>query len=456
MGWIPMGKALGRSQEVPKSAVFNMSLAKRNNGCLECRMRRVRCDKAEPECFKCRKKGIKCSGQGIECRFSSHMTRMTSTNSSQSAIGAAGMNNQASGSPSPSRVAKRYRSTNIASTQLQMRAPRSYESKPSTRCGSAISSSSLGLGLPLSSEALDDGPLTSGTPSHPQLASILDLEELDQDVEELDQSRMQLSSPRAPIQVVPAQARMLFDHFSKFIAAKMVVFDFTGNGYRQIVLPLACQDEMVGRAVSVIAAFHLAQEAPHMRIAAERGQQAILSRLCRDSLLLEPERLFSLSKWATVLVLLVGTTITGSDNFVYLLELLSCLARSSASVHSLSDTTRAFIMEQTRMFELFGFPLSSEEKGLKTLTRCPDYYLDFMLPCPSLRLDPAVYSNAMCATVYGKHVSYIETVRYRALHRICRTASPDGTRPGTERGGLPCASLDLLRSSRRKRSTRTP
>ena len=46
-------------------------------------------------------------------------------------------------------------------------------------------------------------------------------------------------------------------------------------------------------------------------------------------------------------------------------------------------------------FELFGFPLSSEEKGLKTLTKCPDYYLDFMLPCPSLRLDPALYSHAM-------------------------------------------------------------
>ncbi|OBT79845.1 hypothetical protein VF21_01532 [Pseudogymnoascus sp. 05NY08] len=326
-----------------------MSLAKRNNGCLECRMRRVRCDKAEPECFKCCKKGIKCSGQGIECRFSSHMTRMTSTNSSQSAIGTATINNQASGSPSPSRAAKRYRCTNIANTQLQTRAPRSDESKSSARRGSAISSLSIGSGLPLSTEALEDGPLTSGTPSHPQLASILDLEELDQDLEELDQSAMQLSSPRAAIQVVPPQARMLFDHFSNFIAAKMVVFDFTGNGYRQIILPLACQDEMVGRAVSIIAAFHLVQEAPHMRMAAEIGQQAILSRLCRDSLLLEPERLFSLSKWATVLVLLVGTTITGSDNFVYLLELLSCLARSSASVHSLSDTTRAFIMEQTRM-----------------------------------------------------------------------------------------------------------
>lgn len=175
-------------------------------------MRRVRCDKAEPECFKCRKKGIKCSGQGIECRFSSHMTRMTSNNSSQSAIGAAGINNQASGSPSPSRAAKRYRCTNIASTPLQMRAPRSDESKSSARRGSAISSLSLDLTSPLSTEAPEDGPLTSGIPSQPQLASNLDLEELDQDPEELDQSAMQLSSPRAAIQVVPRQARMLFDH----------------------------------------------------------------------------------------------------------------------------------------------------------------------------------------------------------------------------------------------------
>lgn len=196
----------------PVRALSQMGLTDHQlEGCLECRMRRVRCDKAEPECFKCRKKGIKCSGQGIECRFSSHMARITSTNSSQSAIGAVGMNNQASGSPSSSRTAKRYRCTNLASTQPQMRAPRSDEFKSSARRGSAISSLNLGLCLPRSTEALEDAALTSGTPSH-QLASILDLEELDQDLEELDQSRMQLSSPRAAIQVVPAQARMFYDH----------------------------------------------------------------------------------------------------------------------------------------------------------------------------------------------------------------------------------------------------
>lgn len=42
-------------------------------GCLECRHRRIYCDRTEPACRKCLKKRIKCSGQGIECRFSSYM-----------------------------------------------------------------------------------------------------------------------------------------------------------------------------------------------------------------------------------------------------------------------------------------------------------------------------------------------------------------------------------------------
>lgn len=130
----------------------------------------------------------------------------------------------------------------------------------------------------------------------------------------------------------------------------MVVFDFSGNGYRNILLPLACEDELVGQAISVIAAFHLSQQAPHMRMAAEVGQQAILSKLFRDSLQLEPKRLFSLSTWATILVLLVGDTITGANNYVHLLEILSNLAKSSDAVESLSKTTRGFIREQTRMW----------------------------------------------------------------------------------------------------------
>ena len=128
----------------------------------------------------------------------------------------------------------------------------------------------------------------------------------------------------------------------------MVVLDFNENGYRQIILPLACEDELVGQAVSVISAFHLSSQVPSMHMAAERGQAAILSRLRDQSLNLSPDSLFSISTWVTILVLLVGDTITGSNNYVYLLQLLSRLAQLSATA-SLPPATKAFIMEQTKM-----------------------------------------------------------------------------------------------------------
>ncbi|PNP39550.1 hypothetical protein TGAMA5MH_08568 [Trichoderma gamsii] len=246
-------------------------------------------------------------------------------------------------------------------------------------------------------------------------------ESLEDDVEEVVSRELQLSRPQTAIQALSPQARQFFNYFSETIAPKMVVFDFSGNGYRNILLPLACEDELVGQAISVIAAFHLSQQAPHMRMAAEVGQQAILSKLFRDSLQLEPKRLFSLSTWATILVLLVGDTITGANNYVHLLEILSNLAKMSDSVEPLSTTTRDFIREQTRMFELFGFPLSSETKGLQMLSKRPDYYLDFMSSSPSLNQDPEQYANVSVMKEAIRQACAL--YRNRALHLITHEES---------------------------------
>ncbi|KAL7932846.1 hypothetical protein V8C35DRAFT_64824 [Trichoderma chlorosporum] len=380
-----------------------MSLAKRNNGCLECRTRRVRCDKTEPECFKCCKKGLKCSGQGIECRFSSHMKNGGQLRFSQPAIRAAGDTGKA-GSRAPSR----YRWVTVTSKQTE-------SSPDAARLSSHPSSTSK--------RKISDEPPIIG-PMRPD-KSLVDMdspdESFDEDVEELGPRNMQLAPPQRAIQTVSPKARLFFNHFSEFIAPKMVVFDFKGNGYRDILLPLACDDELVGQAISVIAAFHLSQRAPNMRMAAEVGQHAILSKLFRDSLQLEPKKLFSLSTWATILVLLVGETITGANNYVHLLEILSNLAQSSDSVQSLSVTTRGFIREQTRMFELFGFPLSSETKGLQILSKRPDYYLDFMSSYPSLGQDPEQYANV--AVMKEAIRQACDLYRNRALRLISREDS---------------------------------
>lgn len=159
-------------------------------------MRRVRCDKAEPECFKCRKKGIKCSGQGIECRFSSHMMRnqaAASTSSGKTAV-----------SPKASRTpTKPLRWVNIDGSQAEESLAKSK--KPSNLSSRGSTRSSL-------------SPAPSSIAESEM--EIVDCDEATGDQETslvLQRGRNPhimsgLSSPSATIETIPPQSRMLFDH----------------------------------------------------------------------------------------------------------------------------------------------------------------------------------------------------------------------------------------------------
>lgn len=205
---------------------------------------------------------------------------------------------------------------------------------------------------------------------------------------------------QAPLQLalddsLHPQARALFSHcecrsfrvlgtctltyhtVAECVAPIMVVFDSISNGYRDIILPLARQDGVLSRAVSVVAAFHLAEKAPELRDAAEAGHHAIVEKLRRDSLL-QPGQVFGPFTLATILVLLVGETITGADNYGYLLEMLACLTQCPETVMALPLELRQFFWQQVKMFQLFGLPLSNEVKGVQLLTGPPDHYLEFM------------------------------------------------------------------------------
>ncbi|KAF4967715.1 hypothetical protein FSARC_4776 [Fusarium sarcochroum] len=192
-------------------------------------------------------------------------------------------------------------------------------------------------------------------------------------------------------EVSPPQIRMMFSHFSDIIAPHMVVLDSSNNGYRDIILPLACQDENLAQAVSVVSAFHLGQKDPKLQLAAEAGHQAIVEKLRKDSLHLSPEQLFNPYILATILVLLVGETITGADNYTYLLEMLNCLTQSPEWIATLPPSLQEFFLQQIKMFQLFGVPLANEVKGLQVLTG-PEAYLDFMA-YPELPPNSEHYSN---------------------------------------------------------------
>lgn len=126
----------------------------------------------------------------------------------------------------------------------------------------------------------------------------------------------------------------------------MVVLDIS-NGYREVLLPLACEDQLLQRAVGVVAAQHMALHQPSYQQVADRGRAAIISRLRKESLASSPERVFNLSTWATLIVLLVGETITGSSEYSYLLQSLLCLAQSIDQVRP--SSARQFLTQQTHM-----------------------------------------------------------------------------------------------------------
>lgn len=131
----------------------------------------------------------------------------------------------------------------------------------------------------------------------------------------------------------------------------MVVFDSGSNGYRNFLLPLAYEDDLVQRAVSVVAAFHMAPQRPDLLPVAEKGLSSIIQRLRADAFAGESNKVFSMSTWATVILLLVGETVTGSQDFVHLYPMLTnLLSHNEVLAPELTLVQRRFLLQQSRMY----------------------------------------------------------------------------------------------------------
>jgi hypothetical protein len=146
----------------------------------------------------------------------------------------------------------------------------------------------------------------------------------------------------------------------------MVVFDGKFNGYRDLILPLAHEDDVVRRAVLAVAANHLSLRVPELKSDAQAGYQSIITRLCKDSTSkTDSNEVLSLSAWATVIVLLVGETATVGNGFPYLFKMLLCLAEANAKSQR-NSVLQSFLREQTRMY-VSTFPRRSSASNVASL-----------------------------------------------------------------------------------------
>lgn len=131
----------------------------------------------------------------------------------------------------------------------------------------------------------------------------------------------------------------------------MVVFDNGFNGYRDVLLQLAFNDDLVQRAVCVCSAFYLGLRNPALYEIAEKGRSAIITALSEQMASRQPgsSNVFNMSTVATVLLLLVGETVTGSDEFSPLYKMLAALAQRDDTFEGATVTSRGFIKQQIKM-----------------------------------------------------------------------------------------------------------
>jgi hypothetical protein len=306
--------------------------------------RRIICDRAEPSCGKCIKKGIECSGVN-RIRFTEGVARRGKLKDCK----IPDISNDGGASLPTRTTFPAIRWPNEKNSQA--RAERAVKKRRVQRSSAARQdfpdiSDKFGELLPTSLAAEDVSSQISATQDVATETGD-DVEELVR-IEDVILPQPTYSEIQHWIAPLSAEARMLFSYFSEAVAPVMVILDTAMNGYRELVLPMALEDEVLRRAVGVVAAQHLSREKPEMREAAEAGRTAIISRLRKDALSATAEQVFNKFTWATLIVLLVGETVTGSADYSFLVQMLLCLSANS-TVDSPKSSLSRFLQTQTNM-----------------------------------------------------------------------------------------------------------
>lgn len=313
----------------------------RDDSCRQCIRRRIRCDATLPECLKCKKKGITCSGAGKQYRFVDvSVTRRRKKSS---------------------RIALSFDDANQSGTAVQ-----------------TSTSSFFGRAFHNDEEFASYRQHSKRLPEPQALALVAANLERGRWQSEMEGGRQLHIFPTPSLEILDSELRMLFAYFSSTIAPAMVTIDNNSNGYRDIILPLATHDSLVKRAVSVVAALHLGQKRGDLLEPAEKGRSAIIQRLQNDATCGRRADVFSVSTWATIILLLVGETVTGNQEFAPLFRMLQSFLRGSVHVVETSVDAARFLVQQSQMFNLFTPPFLDPASGAGALEQHLEPYLDFL------------------------------------------------------------------------------
>ncbi|OTB00950.1 hypothetical protein M426DRAFT_225434 [Hypoxylon sp. CI-4A] len=298
-------------------------------GCYECSQRRISCDRRHPSCEKCVAKGLECSGI----------------------------------------AGQRPRFRNVSSIAWEAK---TYKDKnEGDRSYSGILDSSR-------PQENDTGKLNSNSFIGPDTTTT---------------NCAQSSPVGRALNQIPSWQRILLKHFSDYIAPQMVIIDDRNNGWRNIVLPLACADEMVMCAVLAVSAFHSST-----RLASHQEQEVVdpLMLYSKTTRELQRRQLDNRDPHArdriilTIVLLLLYSMVNGGSEFQILLRMLHSALEVVGSLGALAESGRTianFSAKQIHKMHVYASALVDEQEGMREIAsqvqkRCWDEQELTLLPHP--------------------------------------------------------------------------
>lgn len=340
------------------------------------------CDLTEPKCNKCAKKGLDCPGYGIRYRFADKKT-------TSSADFEPAESSRVASPPSsaPSFAAKR-RQPDLKWVDVSSRAKRARGSAEQGQSRDATtgtaSPGSIGgssgerstIALRQHGRGLHDPQYWArhtGDDSSQGTLESSSSDDGENDVIEITRTGDFGTLARPDFSPIPMcltpllsnpdpRIRLLFKHFSTHVSPVMLMYDDEANGYRRQILPLAHADPIVERAVCVAAAFHLSRQVPELRLPAESGRAAIVSKLSSEVDLSD-------STWATIILLIVADLVTGHEHVLTLYKMLVAFLDARGVSEDAESPLQKFLYNQSKLISFFAYPILGESKAVADFSK---------------------------------------------------------------------------------------
>ncbi|KAF3062642.1 hypothetical protein CFAM422_010533 [Trichoderma lentiforme] len=163
-------------------------------------------------------------------------------------------------------------------------------------------------------------------------------------------------------------SRMLFYNFSENIAPTLVSMDGLSNGYRTMILPLACTNDLVRSATLAASANHLRYQRPKLSPLASRLQSTAIEKLSVFSRDVTASGATRSAVLAAIILLLVTDMMNGGQQFYLLLNMAKSWIEAKKNDGSPTESSwpviDQFLLNQLEILQLYAEPLLKEQYAI--------------------------------------------------------------------------------------------